>query len=344
MACDVCSISMVVGKKLTQVVWSHLPKFTFFQTVARTFQLGFKRPAVWTVQFITRSDRVVAGHGTARRGVRHWRSALQPSWDSCKTYTILELLPFVTLSLIYNIQQNAVVGPGSSLARYAYDTEVEFGYHSIDIHGCWIWIEDTLLSSWVCLFFARSCLSQTCITLPTTTPSTRSKPYHTYLWNNTSGGKGPEEMCSILLQFIVKHRTGVKRLAIECDGCSGQLWCQYFFAICAALWDPTSDLCRKLGVTPGRSVFERIDVFRGEVGHTFMSCDRVHGVVCRSARARQSVASIDEYAQIVRRCDQGRFNVTLIKPGDGFFLWIWRATWSSHSNWEDRRWTSTATR
>ena len=150
--------------------------------------------------------------------------------------------------------------------------------------------------------------------------TTDKQPYHSYLWNDTSGGKGPDEMCSIFLDFIKRNRTGAKRLVAECDGCGGQIFNKIFFALCSALVDPTSDLCRQLGAEPGRPVFERIDILRGEVGHTFMSCDRVHGVVRRRCKKEQHVASIEEYADIVRQCDQGRYKVTLIEPGDGIFV------------------------
>ena len=150
--------------------------------------------------------------------------------------------------------------------------------------------------------------------------TTDKQPYHAYLWNDTSGGKGPEEMCSIFLDFVKRNRTGAKRLVLECDGCSGQIFNQYFFALCGALADPTSDLCRQLGAERGRPIFERIDILRGEVGHTFMSCDRVHGVVRRRCKTKQHVASIAEYAEIVRKCDSGRYKVTLIEPGDGIFV------------------------
>ena len=49
------------------------------------------------------------------------------------------------------------------------------------------------------------------------------QPYHTYLWNDKSGGKGPEECMSIFLDFITKCKTGAKRMVIECDGCGGQV-------------------------------------------------------------------------------------------------------------------------
>ena len=91
------------------------------------------------------------------------------------------------------------------------------------------------------------------------------------------------------------------------------------FALCADLVGPTSEIYISLGVSTGRPVFERIDAFRGEKGHTFMAPDRKHGVIRRACRKKDHIATIDEYADIIRKCNQGRFRVTLIKSGDGFF-------------------------
>ena len=140
------------------------------------------------------------------------------------------------------------------------------------------------------------------------------KPYHVYLWNDKVGGKGATEIMSTFLHFIQAARTGAKRLVIEADGCSGQVYNQWFFAMCQSLVDPSSDLCRALVAAPGR-VFERIDLFRGEVGHTFI------GIIRRKCRTKQSIASIEEYEKIISApdCNQGRFQVTRIQVGDGLF-------------------------
>ena len=145
------------------------------------------------------------------------------------------------------------------------------------------------------------------------------QPNSAYLWNDTAGGKGPAECISIFLDYIMKNRTGAERLVVELDGCSGQLFNKFFFAICEMLVDPTSDLCRQFGCEEGKSVFLRIDVIRGEVGHTFMLCDRVHGIIRNTCRKRQWIVNIDEHAQIIAACAHKSFKVTLIKAGDGFF-------------------------
>ena len=90
--------------------------------------------------------------------------------------------------------------------------------------------------------------------------TTDRQPYHTYIWNDLVGSKGPDEIIEVFLHFIKNRRTGAKRLVIEADGCGGQVWNQYFFAVCGALVDPTSDLCRRLGAPTGVPIFERIDI------------------------------------------------------------------------------------
>ena len=91
-----------------------------------------------------------------------------------------------------------------------------------------------------------------------------------------------------------------------------------FFALCVDLTDPTADLCKQFGAEDGRPVFERIDVYRGEVGHTFMSCDKIPDNVRRTSRTKQYIVDINGDAEIIRGCDRGRFNVTFIKASDGF--------------------------
>ena len=149
--------------------------------------------------------------------------------------------------------------------------------------------------------------------------TTDRQPYNAYLWNDRIGGKGPDEIISIFLHFIQTRRTGAKRLVIEADGCGGQVWNQYFFAVCGSLVDSTTDLCRCLGATRSRPIFERIDLGRGTPGHTFMHPDRVHAMTRNAVKSKPFVSSIDEYEDIIAKVDRGRIKVTNIKVGDGLF-------------------------
>ena len=149
--------------------------------------------------------------------------------------------------------------------------------------------------------------------------TTDRQPHNAYIWNDRVGSKGPEEIISIFLHFIKTRRTGAKRLTIEADGCGGQVWNQYFFGACDLLVDPTSDLCHCLGAPPGVPIFERIDIGRGQVGHTFMHPDRVHAMVRNTCRTKPFVSNIDEYEDIITKVDRGRIKVTQIKVGDGVF-------------------------
>ena len=143
--------------------------------------------------------------------------------------------------------------------------------------------------------------------------------YHCYLWNDKVGGKGPSEIISMFLDFLQAARTGAKRLAVELDGCNGQAFNRFFFAVCQSLVDPSTDLCRALGATAGRPIFERIDIPRGQVGHTYMLPDRIHMLLRQECRKKQHVSSIEEYEQIAKKCCHGRFRVTRIQAGDGLF-------------------------
>ena len=218
------------------------------------------------------------------------------------------------------LQHSAKRGGGRLLTKYSYDNTIPWA--SKDILQSISMDAGSGLRTSMCrvgfTYFSRVLVTNVYHIVDHGT--TAKQPYHVYLWNDLIGGKGPSEIISIFLHFLKTNRTGAKRLVIEVDGCSGQAFNQYFFAICGALVESTTDICRKLGAAAGRPCFERIDVLRGEVGHTFMVPDRVHGNIRRTCRKRQSVASIQEYEEIIKTCDRGRFKVTRIESGDGLFM------------------------
>ena len=318
LSCADC-IARSSSKGLTQTVCSHIPKYGFFKSVTSTFKLVFKRPGTDQCEkcnslhdkmvLLRAMGRLDEADDIEERLQRHSEDLLNHHTKAAAFRSIMS-----------ELQHSAKSGGGRSLPKYAYYQEIEFS--SKDIIMSISMDAGSGLRTPFCrvgfAYFSRVLVTNVYHIVDHGT--TDKQPYHVYMWNDKAGGKGPEEVMSIFLDFIKANKTGAKRLVIECDGCGGQVFNQYFFAMCSSLVDPTSDLCRKIGAAPGRPIFERIDIFRGEVGHTFMAPDRVHGVIRRVFRGKQWIASIDQYVDIVRQCDLGRFKVTHITAGDGFFV------------------------
>ena len=117
-----------------------------------------------------------------------------------------------------------------------------------------------------------------------------------YVWNETYGGSGSDEMISLAHNYFVNFPTGAPHSEIWCDGCPGQLWNRFFMFWCVETCHPESKLYR---VTNGESLFKRYDVYRNPVGHTFMLCDAVHGGVKRKLYGQDYVADLDSIATLV---------------------------------------------
>ena len=312
-ACDECIASCDQGK---QVVCPHIPKFSFFKQCTSTFQLVFKRPGSDQCEKCNSlHDRIVVLRALGRqdeadaiedRLMKH-EEDLSNHHNNASAFR----------NAISALQHTSKTG--AHLTKYDYDADVE--WCSKDLVQSISMDAGSGLRSPFCrvgfAYFSRVLVTNVYHIVDHGTRDV--KPYAAYLWNDKAGGKGPSECMSIFIDFITKHRTGAKRIVLEVDGCSGQIFNQYFFALSKLLTDPTSDICRCLGAPAGRPIFDRIDIFRGEVGHTFMSCDRVHGSVRIACRKKQYIANIDEHADIIRTCAMGRFHVTLVKAGDGFF-------------------------
>lgn len=321
-ACQAC-ISASALREAVQIVCPHIPKLRFWQRVTSTFDLRFKRPGADQCEacnslhnkilLLQAMGRHKEADVVANR-VDKMHEALAAHHARSSAFR----------QALNDLQHTSKRGRGSQLPKYVYDPTVEFA--SKDIIQSISMDAGSGLRTPFCrvgfAYFSRVLVTNVYHIVDhglRRQPGQPYQPYHAFLWNERAGGKGPEEMCSIFLRFITENKTGAKRCVVECDGCSGQIYNQFVFAMCSALVDPTSDLCKQLGARPGQPIFERIDIFRGEVGHTFMWPDRVHGVIRRKCRTFQSIASIQEYAEIIKRCDGGKYKVYLIEPGDGFF-------------------------
>ena len=324
-ACKAC-ITRASTLNLSQIVCSHIPKFTFFQAVTRTFNIGFKRPGTDQCEqcnTLHRRIQMARALGRHDRADQMEESMLQHR-EKLSQYQVKLLDHHLRAasfrSVMGELQHTSKHGSGSTLPRYAYDPEVEWASRDI-IQSISMDAGSGLRTPFCRVGFAYfSRVLVTNVYHIVDHGATDRQSDFVYLWNELCGGKGPDECLSMFMDFIQAGRSGAKRLVVEIDGCNGQIWNQYFFALSASLVDPSSDICRALGAKTGRPIFERIDAFRGELGYTFMAPDRKHGVIRRECRKKDHIATIQEYEEIIRKCNQGRFRVKLIQSGDGFFV------------------------
>ena len=317
MACDAC-IQRAADSKVSQIVCSHVSKLTFFLAVTRTFNLGFKRPGTDQCEKCnTLHDRIMLYRAMGRHDEADAHEDKLEQHEEELSNHHMRAAAF--RAVMNELQHTSKTGSGSRLHKYTYDRFAEWS--SRDIIQSISMDAGSGLRTPACrvgfAYFSRVLVTNVYHIVDH--GSLDRQRDHVYLWNDRIGGKGPEECMSIFLAFIQSARTGAKRLVIEVDGCGGQVFNQFFFCLCAELTDPTTDICHRLGASPGRPIFDRIDIFRGEVGHTFMAPDRKHGIIRRACRREQHVASIEEYEQLIKKCNNGGFNVTRIKSGDGFF-------------------------
>ncbi|GMI39972.1 hypothetical protein TrCOL_g4894 [Triparma columacea] len=109
--------------------------------------------------------------------------------------------------------------------------------------------------------------------------SLTGKNYY-YMWDETISNKGADAIGSIIRYHIMttmKARNSgtekVRKVSIFSDGTAGQVWNYVNFKAFHEYVDPKS---------PWYS-FDHIDVLRGPVGHTYMMCDTVGGLVQQAA-------------------------------------------------------------
>ena len=91
-----------------------------------------------------------------------------------------------------------------------------------------------------------------------------------YMWNDTDGDSGGDSITSLTHHYHSNYRTGAKRWSGWADGTNGQVWNWTFFAWMADACNPASPTYVS-GATG--SIYERMDVYRNDPGHTYMKPD-----------------------------------------------------------------------
>lgn len=125
-----------------------------------------------------------------------------------------------------------------------------------------------------------------------------------FLYPETVGGKGPNEVCSFLLNYITNELpNSVTRLHLFSDGCGRQNKNHTMIRLMCTL------------TTIGR--FQTIDQYFPLRGHLFLSCDRDFSVIKRTLRKFDRVYSVKDYAAIILDSSaKKRFSLQLVQPWD----------------------------
>lgn len=109
---------------------------------------------------------------------------------------------------------------------------------------------------------------------------------HCFIWNETNGGRGSDEVGTILFNFLKNLDPSIKTVVLFSDSCGGQNRNRYIATILKyAVW-----------VLPN---LERIEIKFLEVGHTQMEVDSMHSVIERNKK-NKTIYSPLEWPAIVR--------------------------------------------
>ena len=110
---------------------------------------------------------------------------------------------------------------------------------------------------------------------------------HMYLWPETIGGRGSNDIGSCILEYFKLVTPVSKKLVVYSDNCSGQ---NKNYNI-VALWQYL--------VSSGKfhEIIHRFPI----PGHTMMPCDRNFGDIERHLRSIETIYSPDEYAQHIAK-------------------------------------------
>lgn len=103
-----------------------------------------------------------------------------------------------------------------------------------------------------------------------------------YTYPEGEGNKGPNDVCSMVLDFIENFVPAeVKELHVFSDACGGQ--------------NRNHALCRLLCTLTMNNRFKVIQQYYTIRGHSFLPCDRMFGTVKRKVRRHDRVYSPNQY-------------------------------------------------
>lgn len=106
-----------------------------------------------------------------------------------------------------------------------------------------------------------------------------------YLYHEGQAKKGPNEVCSLLMDFLSEVPGTVAELHVYADNCSGQ--------------NKNHDLCRLLLALTDLDRFKRIEQYFPIRGHSFMPCDRDFGLIKRKLARVDRFYTIHEVTELI---------------------------------------------
>jgi hypothetical protein len=128
-------------------------------------------------------------------------------------------------------------------------------------------------------------------------------PAVVYGWNECLGTKGGDAIVSATHHHHSRHRTGARAWGGWADGTNGQVWNWTFFSWMCDATNPDSVTYVQNGAG---SMYERMDLYRNDPGHTFMAPDMWHSKVKRTADRLEryhTVASVKQWLECAKEAD-----------------------------------------
>lgn len=124
-----------------------------------------------------------------------------------------------------------------------------------------------------------------------------------YLYHEGQAGKGPNEVCSFLLDYIKSSLKNVDHLHIFSDGCFGQ--------------NKNHSLLRIMNAFVSCKKFKSIDQYFPVRGHSFLPCDRDFAVLKRKLKKCDRIFTLRQYAELILSSSaKERFLVVLVDSDD----------------------------
>ena len=130
----------------------------------------------------------------------------------------------------------------------------------------------------------------------------KTKKSHMCLWDESTGGRGADEVASCIYRWLQENRQGRTKLRVFCDNCAGQN--KNKFMVLMALQQIHLKTLTKV---------EFIFLISG---HSFLPCDRSFGLIEKKLRTYLTIESPAQYADIIKSCNQKKFVIVNMRTRD----------------------------
>lgn len=146
-----------------------------------------------------------------------------------------------------------------------------------------------------------------------------------YVYHEGIAHKGPNEVCSLLYDFLQDVPPNITELRLYADNCGGQ--------------NKNHTLCRLMLCLTQSGRFKTIEQYFPIRGHSFLPCDRDFGTIKKELRKHDRIYSVEEIRNLIIRSSQpGKFVVTEVQATDVFdFKNWWPTLYKKHCVSEETR-------